>query len=101
VAVILQHHPHGGIGLGLAEQGGDGEDGQVDVLERPGAAVEGAAEGGEEVGIAKPGAGQVLADGLDVLELKGAAFPEGGQLVDVEAAQQLVGALEGWHVGSG
>jgi len=28
----------------------------------------------------------VVGDGLDVLELEGAAFPEGGQLVDVEAA---------------
>jgi hypothetical protein len=29
----------------------------------------------------------VVADGLDVLELEGAAFPEGGQLIHVQAAQ--------------
>ena len=32
VAVVLQHHPHGRIRLALGQQGGDGEDGQVDVL---------------------------------------------------------------------
>ena len=65
------------------------------------APVEGAGQGGEEVGIAEPGAGEVVADGLDVLELEGAAFPEGGQLVDVQAAEQLVGAVHGRHVGGG
>jgi hypothetical protein len=48
------------------------------------AAVEGAAEGGEEVGVPQSGAGQVVTDGLDVFELEGAAFPQGGQLVDVQ-----------------
>jgi hypothetical protein len=90
VAVVLQHHPHGRIRLGLGQQGGDGQDGQVDVLVGPVAAVEGAGQGGEEVGIAQPGAGQVVADGLDVLQLERAAFPEGGQLVDVQPAQQLI-----------
>ena len=65
------------------------------------AAVEGAGQGGEEVGVAEPGAGEVVADGLDVLELEGPAFPEGGQLVDVQAAQQLVAALHRRHVGGG
>jgi hypothetical protein len=65
------------------------------------AAVEGAPEGGEEVGVAQPGAGEVVADGLDVLELERAAFPQGGQLVDVQAAQQLVAALDRRHVGGG
>jgi hypothetical protein len=54
------------------------------------AAVEGAGQGGKEVGIAQAGAGQVVTDGLDVLELEGAAFPQGGEFVDVEAAQQLI-----------
>jgi hypothetical protein len=84
VAVVLQYHPHGRIRLGLGEQGGDGEDGQVDVVVTPVAAVEGAGQGGEEVGVAQAGAGEVVADGLDVFELEGAAFPEGGQLVDVQ-----------------
>src|SRR4029450_12873607 len=66
-----------------------------------GAAVEGAGQGGEEVRVAQPGAGQVLADGFNVLELQGAAFPQGGQLVDVQAAQQLVAALDGGHVRGG
>ncbi|MFL6224084.1 MAG: hypothetical protein ACJ75K_14965, partial [Actinomycetes bacterium] len=101
MAVVLQHHPHGRIRLALAEQGGDGEDGQVDVLVRPRPAVEGPGQGGEEVGIAEAGAGEVVADGLDVLELQRPAFPEGGQLVDVEAAQQLVGAVDGRHVRGG
>jgi hypothetical protein len=43
----------------------------------------------------------VLADGLNVFELEGAALPEGAQLVDVQAAQQLVGAVDGGHVGGG
>jgi hypothetical protein len=86
VAVVLQHHPHRGIGFAFGQQGGDGEDGEVDVLVAPVAAVEGAGQGGEEVGIAQPGAGQVVADGLNVLELEGAALAEGGQLVDVQAA---------------
>ena len=64
-------------------------------------AVEGAGQGGEEVGVAQPGAGEVVADGLDVLELERPAFPEGGQLVDVQAAQQLVAALHRRHVGGG
>jgi hypothetical protein len=101
VAVVLQHHPHGRIRLRLGQQGGDGEDGQVDVLKAPAAPVEGAGQGGEEVGVAEPRAGQVVADGLDVLQLEGPAFPEGGQLVDVQAAQQLVAALHGRHVGGG
>ena len=63
--------------------------------------VEGAGQGGEEVGVAQPGAGEVVADGLDVLELERPAFPEGGQLVDVQAAQQLVAALDRRHVGGG
>jgi hypothetical protein len=62
VAVVLQHHPHGRIRLNLAEQGGDGEHGQVDILERPRPSVEGAGQGGEEIGVAEPGAGEVVAD---------------------------------------
>ena len=81
--------------------GGDGEDGQVDVLVAPVAAVEGAGQGGEEVRIAQPRPGEVLADGLDVLELEGATFPEGGQLIHVQAAQQLVAAFHGGHVRGG
>ena len=50
------------------------------------AAVEGAGQGGEEVRVPQPGAGEVVGDGLDVLELQRAAFPQGGQLVDVQAA---------------
>ena len=65
------------------------------------AAVEGAGQSGEEVGIAQARAGEVVADGLDVFELQRPAFPEGGELVDVKAAQQLVAALYGWHVGGG
>jgi hypothetical protein len=101
VAVVLQHDPHGGIGLALGEQGGDDQDGQIHVLVAPVAAVEGAGQGGKEVGVAQAGAWEVVGDGLDVLELERAAFPESGQLVDVEAAQQLVAALHGRHVGGG
>ena len=43
----------------------------------------------------------MVADGLDVLELERAALPQGGQLVDVQAAQQLVAALDRRHVGGG
>jgi hypothetical protein len=43
----------------------------------------------------------VLADGLDVLQLERAAFPEDGQLVRVQAAQQLVRAVHCRHVGGG
>jgi hypothetical protein len=100
VAVVLQHHPHGRIRLGLGQQGGDGEDGQVDVLVAPGVAVEGAGQGGEEVGIAEPRSGEVVGDGLDVLQLEGAALPQGGQLVDVQAAQQLVAAVDGGMSGA-
>jgi len=101
VAVVLQHHPHGRIRLGLGQQGGDGEDGQVDVLVAPATSVEGAGQGGEEVGIAQPGAGEVVTDGLDVLELQRPALPEGGQLVHVQPAQQLVATLHGGHVRRG
>jgi hypothetical protein len=48
VAVVLQHHPHRRIGPGLGQQGGHGEDGQVDVLVGPRSSVEGAGQGGEE-----------------------------------------------------
>jgi hypothetical protein len=65
------------------------------------AAVEGAGQGGEEVGVPEPRAGEVVADGLDVFELEGSAFPQGAQLVGVEAAQQLVAALHAGHVGGG
>ena len=65
------------------------------------AAVEGAGQGGEEVGIAQAGAGQVVTDRLNVFQLQRAAFPEGGELVDVEAPQQLIRAIHGWHVGGG
>jgi hypothetical protein len=90
VAVVLQHHPHGRIRLGLGQQGGDGGDGQLHVLIAPRPAVEGAGQGGEEVGVPQAGAGEVLGDGLDVLELEGPPIPEGGQLVDVQAAEQLI-----------
>jgi hypothetical protein len=65
------------------------------------AAVEGASEGGEEVGVPESCAGQVVGDGLDVLELEGATFPEGGELVDVQAPQQLVTSIDRRHVGGG
>jgi hypothetical protein len=66
----------------------------------PVAAVEGAGQGGEEVGVPQLRPGQVVGDGLDVLQLEGAAFPEGGQLIHVEAAQSLVGAVHWGHVGA-
>jgi hypothetical protein len=69
VAVVLQHHPHRRIGLRLAQQRRHRQDGQVDVLIAPQSAVEGPGQGGEEVGIPQAGAGQVVADSLDVLEL--------------------------------
>src|SRR4029450_7943794 len=50
VAVVLQHDPHGRIRLRPGQQGGDGEDGQVDVLERPRPSVDGAGQGGAEAG---------------------------------------------------
>ena len=43
----------------------------------------------------------MVADGLDVLELQGAALPQGGQLVDVQPPEQLVAALHRRHVGGG
>jgi hypothetical protein len=101
VAVVLQHHPHGRIRLRLRQERGHGQDGQVDVLVGPRPAVEGTSEGGEEVGIAQPSAGQVLADSLDVLQLQRPAFPQGGEFIDVQAAQQFVAALDRWHVGGG
>jgi len=85
----------------LGQQRRHREDGQVDVLVAPVAAVEGAGQGGEEVRVAESGAGEVVSDGFDVFELQRPAFPEGGQLVDVQAAQQLVAALHGRHVGGG
>ena len=97
VAVVLQHHPHGRIRLRLGQQCRHGEDDEVDVLIAPVAAVEGAGQGGEEVGVAQPGSGEVLADGLDVSELERTAFPQGREFVDVQAPQQLVGAVDGWH----
>jgi hypothetical protein len=101
VAVVLHHHPHRGVGLRLGQQGRHGQDGQVDVLVAPPAPVKGAGQGGEEVGVPEPGAGEVVGDGLNVLELQWAAFPQRHHLVDVQAAQQLIRAVDRRHVGGG
>jgi hypothetical protein len=84
----------------LDEQGGDGEDGQVDVLVAPVPRSKAPARAAKKSAYRSRAPGR-SADGLDVLELEGAALPEGGQLVHVEAAQQLIGAVHGGHVGGG
>jgi hypothetical protein len=42
-----------------------------------------------------------MASMADVLQLEGPAFPQGGQLIDVQTAQQLIAALHWRHVRGG
>jgi len=100
VPEVFQDQADGGVGVLAAGDGGDGEHGQVDVLEPP-KAVGLASQGAEEGRVAATDPGQHLGVGgelLQVLPGRLIVAPEGLQFFEVEAAQEVV-AGSGWAAG--
>jgi hypothetical protein len=96
VAEVFQDEADSGVGVGAAGDGGDGEHGQVDVLQAP-AAIGLASQGAEEGRVAAPHPGQHGGVGGQLLQIRlggGVAAPELLELFEVEAAQE-VGAVAG------
>jgi hypothetical protein len=94
VADVGQQDPQAGVGVQAGDHAGHGDDGQVAVLIGPGA-VEGWAEGGDEVGDAELDVGELVLEALDEERLGPASLPDPLQGAMVEPGDELVSRLAG------